>query len=372
MSLSVEIKKKFKDFTLDICFSTTERGDIIQPSRVANELENERLHKNRSNERLGILGASGCGKSMTLKCIAGIERPDEGKIVLGDRILYDSKKKINITPQKRNIGYLFQSYALFPNMTVEENIGCGLHCGKKEKSEIVDNQLELLRIKELKKRYPWQLSGGQQQRVALARILAYEPELLMLDEPFSALDYYLKDQLQQELLEALEFYKGEIIMVTHSRDEVYRFCENMMVVDQGRVLVHGGTKDLFLNPIKVPVAKLTGCKNISRIQKVEEHSYLALDWGVMINTHREVGIGCTHVGIRAHDIRIGSIGEKNSYACKQVKQLEGPFENTIIVSLAGEKTLMWKISKTYWRENLHEKVPSMLHISEESLMFLYE
>lgn len=347
MSISVEIKKKFKDFSLDVSFDM-------------------------DKERLGLLGASGCGKSMTLKCIAGIEKPDEGRIVIHDRVLYDSKKKINLSPQKRNVGYLFQSYALFPNMTVEENIACGLKCGKKEKQRIIEKQLELLRIEEYQKRYPWQLSGGQQQRVALARILAYEPEVLLLDEPFSALDYYLKDQLQQELLETLEFYHGDIIMVTHSRDEVYRFCEKMVVVDKGKVLVTGGTKELFSDSRKLAAARLTGCKNISKIKLITENSFYATDWGVTFHTTKKIPEDTTYIGIRAHDLRIGEEDIGNSFCCQQVKLLEGPFENNIILKLMGKETLMWKVSKAYWKNSLNQKAPQLLHFPEEAIMFLSE
>lgn len=347
MSLSVAIKKRYRDFTLDVNFDTDQ-------------------------DRLGLLGASGCGKSMTLKCIAGIERPDEGRIVINNRVLYDSKEKVNVTPQKRNVGYLFQNYALFPNMTVEENIGCGLKCGKKEKQIIIDNKLELLRIGDLKKRYPGQLSGGQQQRVALARILAYEPELLMLDEPFSALDYYLKDQLQQELLETLEFYQGNIIMVTHSRDEVYRFCEKMVVVDNGKVLVTGGTKDLFKDPKKLAAARLTGCKNISKINRIAKDLIYASDWGVTIHTKRKIPDNCNYIGIRAHDLRAGDRNKSNSFSCQQLKLLEGPFENNMILKLKGEEALIWKVSKAYWKDSLRNKAPQMLHFPEDTLMFLSE
>ena len=222
MSLTVDIQKKLKDITLNISFETHKMGDIT-----------------------GILGASGCGKSMTLKCIAGIETPDKGRIVLNDRVLFDSEKKINRKTQERRVGYLFQHYALFPNMTVRQNVELALHGTKAEKSETASQYLELLRVSELVDNYPSRLSGGQQQRVALARILASKPDVLMLDEPFSALDYYLKESLQLELLEVLGMYQGDILMVTHNRDEIYRFCQNIYVLDQGQVVTSGETKQVF-------------------------------------------------------------------------------------------------------------------------------
>ena len=169
MSLKVHIHSKLKGFELKVDFET-------------------------NGKPMGILGASGCGKSMTLKCIAGIMTPDEGYIELRGKVLFDSKNKINLKPQDRKVGYLFQNYALFPNMTVAQNIAVGIRGSKSEKTEVVTKMLHNFHLQGLEKRYPSQLSGGQQQRVALARILAYEPDALLLDEPFSALDAYLKEE----------------------------------------------------------------------------------------------------------------------------------------------------------------------------------
>ncbi len=175
--LSVYIKKNLGKFDLDISFEA-------------------------ENETRALLGASGSGKSMTLKCIAGIEKPDEGFISLNGRVLFDSKKNIDLSPRLRKVGYLFQQYALFPNMTVLRNVITGVRDKDKDKATAMRKareKLELMRLTGLEDKYPYQLSGGEQQRVALARILANEPELLLLDEPFSALDSYLRWQLELEL-----------------------------------------------------------------------------------------------------------------------------------------------------------------------------
>lgn len=205
-------------------------------------------HLEQEQGILGLLGASGSGKSLTLKFISGILTPDHGRIVLNDRVLFDSEKNINLPPQKRNVGYLFQNYALFPNMTVEKNILCGLHREKEKarKQQKLRETAELLQIQELLGKYPAQLSGGQQQRTALARILVSEPELLLLDEPFSALDSQLKEQLQFQVRKILEGFEKESLLVSHSKEEICYFCNQAAIMENGKILNYGRTKELFV------------------------------------------------------------------------------------------------------------------------------
>ena len=153
---------------------------------------------------LGILGASGSGKSITLKCIAGIEKPDEGFIEINGRVLFDSAKKINLKPQNRRVGYLFQNYALFPKMNVFENITVSLKLPQSEKKALAEKWIKRLRLMGFEGRYPRNLSGGEQQRVALARMLICEPSAVLLDEPFSALDTNLREYMQLQLQELLD------------------------------------------------------------------------------------------------------------------------------------------------------------------------
>lgn len=209
--LEVQIYKKLAEFDLDVSFQV---NDNI----------------------LGLMGASGSGKSMTLKCIAGIETPDQGRIVLNGRVLFDSEKKINVPIQKRNVGYMFQSYALFPNMNVYENISVGLRARKVKGVDIVVQKvMQQFRIFELASRYPKQLSGGQRQRVALARLMAYEPDVLLLDEPFSALDEDLKKDLLQELKSELQISKP-VIFVSHDKEEVNYLCDLKYRIKQGEII----------------------------------------------------------------------------------------------------------------------------------------
>jgi len=181
----------------------------------------------------GILGASGCGKSLTLRCIAGIDKPDKGVITINGQALFDSEKHINLPPQKRRVGYLFQNYALFPNMTVKKNILCGLRGEKDPVRRRMDLELavKLLQLEGLENHRPHQLSGGQAQRVALARILVNRPRLLMLDEPFSAIDSDLRGYLQIEMKRLLDQYDGMVLLVTHDRNEAYHLCDRIIAMD---------------------------------------------------------------------------------------------------------------------------------------------
>ena len=351
MSLQVDIKKKLKGFTLDVTFEAD--GDCM-----------------------GILGASGCGKSMTLKCIAGIEKPDSGRIVLNGKILFDSEKHINLSTQKRKIGYLFQNYALFPNMTVRENISVGLAASKENPNSRLEELAALFQLEGLEKRYPWQLSGGQQQRVALARSLAYEPEVLMLDEPFSALDEYLKENLQIQVKEILNRYKGDILMVTHSREEVYRFCPKIAVVHNGHVVARGDTREIFQNPCHVTAAKLSGCKNISRIKRIGENRVYALDWNTELVTAESVGDEVRYIGIRAHDLQPVYDGtyQENLVSCLHPELPEGLFEQVVLFRTAeqSDSLLWWKVGKEQWREAFVQKLPDQFYLPPEALMLLTE
>lgn len=252
MDLRVSIRKRLRDFTLEVAF------------RVRDEV-------------FALFGASGCGKSITLKCIAGIETPDCGSITLNGRTLYDSDKNINLPPQARRVGYLFQNYALFPNMTVAQNITFAATGDKLSK---LKQNIERFQLHGLENAYPNQLSGGQCQRVALARVLASHAEFLLLDEPFSALDSYLKWQLELELAQILKHYGGAIL-VTHDRGEVFRLSDKVAVLHDGLISTVDSTQELFLNPKTLQAAILTGCK-VSRLRKIADNQFLAVDWDTIL------------------------------------------------------------------------------------------
>ena len=249
------------------------------------------------DETMALLGASGCGKSMTLKCIAGIVTPDRGRIVLNGRVLFDSEKKIDLTPQQRRVGYLFQQYALFPNMTVEQNLLCGIReGGRAEKRALAAEKIRMFRLEGLEKKRPAQLSGGQQQRVALARILCSEPQAILLDEPLSALDSYLRWSLELELSDLLASFHGPILWVSHDRGECRRNCRSVCVMEDGVSSPVTDMGSLLRRPGSVSAAKLAGCRNFLPAHRCE--GGVRLDgWGITLPLHTQ----CERVTVAAPD-----------------------------------------------------------------------
>ncbi|MFN6463707.1 MAG: molybdate ABC transporter permease subunit [Nostoc sp. DedVER02] len=285
---------------------------------------------------LGLLGGSGAGKSMILRCLAGIETPSSGRIVLNGRVLFDSEQGINLPSRDRRIGFLVQNYALFPHLSVAQNIAFGLP-KKLSAGSIrvqVEEQLIAMQLQGLGDRYPHQLSGGQQQRVALARALASQPEALLLDEPFSALDTHLRSQLEQQMTETLAGYQGVTLFVTHNMEEAYRICPNLLVLEHGRAVHYGSKYDIFQHPATVSVAQLTGCKNFSRAVLQSSKQVEAIDWGCILQVVEPVKSELSHIGIRAHQfIFTNDLSQENTFPCWLVRTSETPHRMTLFLKL---------------------------------------
>ena len=328
MSLLVDIEKRLDTFTLRVQFEA-EHGATA------------------------LLGASGCGKSVTLKCIAGIMTPDRGRIVLDGETLFDSERRVNLPPQRRCVGYLFQQYALFPNMTVQQNILCGIRSGSKaEKNAALTATLHRFRLEGLEKRYPAQLSGGQQQRVALARILCSQPEVILLDEPFSALDSYLKWDLELKLSDFLENFSGPILWVSHDRGEVFRNCKRVCILDQGASQGTFTLRQLFHEPETEAAARLSGCKNI--VEAVPAGSAVTLPaWGLTLNCGKPVPADVRQAGIRARHVMTVPEGTPDAFYCTVERVIQDVFTTIVLLrpkgAASGAPLLRMELERDDWR-----------------------
>lgn len=338
MSLYVDIEKDLGSFKLKVKFE-------------------------QENGIVGLLGQSGCGKSMTLKCIAGIVKPDKGKIISNGKVFFDSEKKINLTPQKRNIGFLFQNYALFPHMSVKENIQLGIEkLSKEEKDEITRKYLKKFRLEGFEDRYPWQLSGGQQQRIALARALCLNPDILILDEPFSALDYHLRSNMENELCEILKDFAGNVLFVTHDISEAYRISDDIIVFDNGLSLPKRTKNELFIHPSCMTEAVITGCKNISACDIIDINTVFAKDWGLNCKIEKGVGKNSKHVGIRAHHMKVVEDNQEDSenvFEMTVVKVIENSFNYNIHIKNCDDEnnlSLQMEVDKNIKKVEVGQKI----------------
>ncbi|WP_196000792.1 sulfate/molybdate ABC transporter ATP-binding protein [Clostridium sp. 1001271B_151109_B4] len=336
MSLHINITKNLSSFNLDV--SMESKGGII-----------------------GFLGASGSGKSMTLKCIAGLEKADTGKIIINDKVLFDSQQKINIKTKDRRVGFLFQNYALFPHMTIKDNIEIGLDkISKEEKNKLSSNFIKKFGLEGLEKRYPWQLSGGQQQRVALARALITSPDVLLLDEPFSALDNHLRATMERELVEILKDYNGTVVFVTHDIAEAYRVCDKIIVFDGGKAKSIRKKNELFETPKSLAEAKLTGCKNVSKAKILEDNFILAEDWNLKLKCSSDEKY-IDYIAIRSHNIKLFKEQEndENVFEMSIENIVENPFDYTLYIrriNASKSNLIHFTISKEEMVFNINEKI----------------
>ena len=286
INLIVKVQKQLRDFLLDVDLTI-------------------------NRQPLGLLGASGAGKSTIVRCIAGLETPDRGIIILNGRVLYDSQRKINLPVKERNCGILFQDYALFPHLTVGENIAFGMSnqlSSKKIKQE-VERQLIMVELPGISDRPVRELSGGQQQRVALARVKASNPKIMLLDEPFSALDTYLRHKQEKLLRKSLQMYRGVTLLITHNLEEAYRVCPNLLIIDRGKAIAYGDKETIFRHSPNIRTAQVTNCKNFSQGVIIDDKKVKARDWNCLLevttipfNNSENQRWSKVTIGIRAHQI----------------------------------------------------------------------
>lgn len=308
------------------------------------------------NETLALLGASGSGKSMTLKMIAGIIRPDRGHIELDGVTLFDSERGINLPPQKRRVGMMFQNYALFENMTVRRNILMGVRQNRRSAAaeEEVEAILDCLHLTDLADKHPSKISGGEQQRVALGRIMVSHPNILMLDEPFSALDSHLRFQMEKVVQDAIDDFGKTVLWVSHNRDEVFRRADRVAVLNRGQIDVIGTRQEVFDHPQTVGGAVLTGCKNIFPASKAGDHRIRLNGCGIVLNAE-QVPDDITHAGIRMNHVRPAGVRDDASRAntlnCKCIGETKNPFSYVVELAPAGQDTefsLLMEIDDSLW------------------------
>lgn len=245
--LEVTVQKRFDGFRLNVSFAA-------------------------EHELVVLFGPSGAGKSLTLQAIAGTFSPETGRIVIDGQTVYDSTQQVNLPPQLRHVGYVPQHYALFPHLTARENISFGLvHLPRREQGQRADELIELFDLRGLEHRRPRELSGGQQQRVALARALAVQPRLLLLDEPFAALDVPLRGVLRQELAQVQARWGITMLIVTHDLADAFALGQRVIVYDRGRVIQQGTREEVFFHPATHRVAEFVGTGNIlpAVVERVE-------------------------------------------------------------------------------------------------------
>ncbi len=343
MSVRVDIEKDLGGFRL----------------RVAFEAENC-VH--------GLLGASGCGKSLTLRCVAGVVKPDRGHIEVDGRVLFDSEKKIDLPPQARKVGLLFQNYALFPNMTLEGNLRAALPGRSRAEAEKkIAEMVRRFHLEGLEKHRPAQLSGGQQQRAALARILLTEPAILMLDEPLSALDSYLRWQTELELMETLERFPGTTLLVSHSRDEVHRLCKTVTVLDRGSGSGAKTVAELFQAPVTRAECLLSGCKNYSAAERKDARHVLASEWGAELRCAADVPEDMRCVGVRSHHLRLVSEPGENVIPCAVTRVVDDVFSTVVIAQTPGGASLRLELQKAEW-EAWKDREELLVFLPPEHLM----
>jgi len=262
-----------------------------------------------------LFGPSGCGKTTLLRCLAGLIHPDRGQIRFRDQTWYSHELNIALTPQQRDIGFLFQDYALFPHLSVADNIGFGLRDRTVRPAQVAE-MLRLFDLGGLEHRHPKEISGGQQQRVALARALARRPQLLLLDEPLSALDALLREQMRGELRRMLAELGMPVILVTHDRVEAIALADQVAVMDAGRIEQIGSVHDVFTRPKNAALARLVGVETVVRGEILESHDGLVI---VAVGTARLLAVAplqpspFVHVCIKGEDVALqkGDVGSSS-------------------------------------------------------------
>ena len=328
MSLVLDIKKRYPGFVLDM---QLEAGE----------------------ERVALLGASGCGKSCTLRCIAGVETPDEGKIVVNGVTFFDSAAGINLSPQARKCALLFQNYQLFPNMTVADNVCAGVKDAgdAAARKKLAERYLSIFGLADfVDPLSPHDSRAGSSSAWRLPAWWRRIRAFFMFDEPMSALDSYLKSALEQNMLDLFDVCNRTVLYVSHDIDEACRLCQRICVMHDGHVEEIGSVEDVVRRPQTLAALRLTGCKNTSRARKIGDEEVEALDWGMTFNVGREVPDDVAYLGIRASYFHVDNRAERgrNSYDLHVARVSDSRFERLVLLDVPradAPTRLQWKVNK---------------------------
>lgn len=326
MKLRVDIMKAMGDFRLDV---QLEAGEST----------------------LALLGASGSGKSTVLRCIAGLTTPDEGRIMLDGEPLFDSFRHVNVPPQRRRIGLLIPGYALFPHMTVRRNIAAAVELSV-DMERVAEDALRRFHLKEVADKKPRHLSELERLRTALARLWASHPSVVLLDEPLSGLDSFLKFGMEQELSDFVRGFDGPVVWVSHDRGEVYRNCPSVCVMEGGASQEIISAERLLNHPGTEGAARLSGCKNI--VAAIPRHNAIFIPaWGVTLRSAYPIPPFLTRVGIRAHQVRITEPALVNTFAATVERVIEDVSSTIVLLRPSGASEeaplLRMEIDRNTWR-----------------------
>ena len=312
---------------------------------------------------LTILGPSGCGKTTMLRAIAGLEEPDEGEIQFGDRVVFSRKQGVIIPPENRNVGFIFQSYALWPHMTVEQNITLALKEKKLSNKEIesrLKKSLEMVQLESYRKRYPSELSGGQQQRVAVSRLIALQSKILLMDEPLSNLDAKLRTEMRAELKRLHGELEATTVYVTHDQTEALTLSDIVVVMNKGLIMQRGTPYDIYHHPENIFVAEFIGDpqNNFFKGQIVEKNSQLHLDCqGILFPLNNQDYLKSRNLiaTVRPENINVSFQKEKDWFKVS-LKSVQPTGANTILqvklgnteITLLQPEFIRMKLDEPLW------------------------
>jgi len=312
---------------------------------------------------LTILGPSGCGKTTMLRAIAGLEEPDEGEIQFGDRVVFSRKQGVIIPPENRNVGFIFQSYALWPHMTVEQNITLALKEKKLSNKEIesrLKKSLEMVQLESYRKRYPSELSGGQQQRVAVSRLIALQSKILLMDEPLSNLDAKLRTEMRAELKRLHGELEATTVYVTHDQTEALTLSDIVVVMNKGLIMQSGTPYDIYHHPENIFVAEFIGDpqNNFFKGQIVEKNSQLHLDCqGILFPLNNQDYLKSRNLiaTVRPENINVSFQKEKDWFKVS-LKSVQPTGANTILqvklgnteITLLQPEFIRMKLDEPLW------------------------